>query len=266
MPKKGFHRWTPKRTQSDRRTLRVHHKKHLHLKIRESAFLAPVLIPGQLFDVYGLDNATLDWLQSGVLVRHTRSYRCTSTSRTRFLFTGGFFFGNLVFSVSIRLEKGLNLELVCALAKVPKPHSKIAILSRLSLGRVGFVPGTIAPQGPSEKYLCVFCLLVFFRPPMTRLCQLHRCMCQLCATLALYLLLVNTCRTYLVPVAGLLQEAQRCTRKSSDLDFTLQKESGLLLLGRRRPRLVPVQARAQQGDARSKQQRVDSFFLSGYWW
>ena len=25
----------------------------------------------------------------------------------------------------------------------------------------GFVPGTIVPQGPSEKCLCVFCLLVF---------------------------------------------------------------------------------------------------------
>ena len=28
----------------------------------------------------------------------------------------------------------------------------------------GFVPGTIAPQGPPEKCLCVFCLLVFFAP------------------------------------------------------------------------------------------------------
>ena len=28
----------------------------------------------------------------------------------------------------------------------------------------GFVPGTIVPQGPSEKCLCVFCLLVFFAP------------------------------------------------------------------------------------------------------
>ena len=27
----------------------------------------------------------------------------------------------------------------------------------------GFVPGTIVPQGPPEKCLCVFCLLVFFR-------------------------------------------------------------------------------------------------------
>ena len=26
----------------------------------------------------------------------------------------------------------------------------------------GFVPGTIVPQGPSEKCLCVFCLLFFF--------------------------------------------------------------------------------------------------------
>ena len=30
--------------------------------------------------------------------------------------------------------------------------------------RWGFVPGTIVPQGPSEKYLCVFCLLVFSAP------------------------------------------------------------------------------------------------------
>ena len=29
----------------------------------------------------------------------------------------------------------------------------------------GFVPGTIVPQGPAEKCLCVFCLLVFFSPP-----------------------------------------------------------------------------------------------------
>ena len=29
----------------------------------------------------------------------------------------------------------------------------------------GFVPGTIVPQGPSEKCLCVFCLLVFFSAP-----------------------------------------------------------------------------------------------------
>ena len=28
----------------------------------------------------------------------------------------------------------------------------------------GFVPGTIVPQGPSEKCLCVFCLLFFFAP------------------------------------------------------------------------------------------------------
>ena len=28
----------------------------------------------------------------------------------------------------------------------------------------GFVPGTIVPQGRSEKCLCVFCLLVFFAP------------------------------------------------------------------------------------------------------
>ena len=28
----------------------------------------------------------------------------------------------------------------------------------------GFVPGTIVPQGPSEKCLCVFCLLVFLLP------------------------------------------------------------------------------------------------------
>ena len=28
----------------------------------------------------------------------------------------------------------------------------------------GFVPGTIVPQGPLEKCLCVFCLLVFFAP------------------------------------------------------------------------------------------------------
>ena len=28
----------------------------------------------------------------------------------------------------------------------------------------GFVPGTIVPQGPSEKCLCVLCLLVFFAP------------------------------------------------------------------------------------------------------
>ena len=31
----------------------------------------------------------------------------------------------------------------------------------------GFVPGTIVPQGRSEKCLCVFCLLVFFRPQLT---------------------------------------------------------------------------------------------------
>ena len=31
----------------------------------------------------------------------------------------------------------------------------------------GFVPGTIVPQGPSEKCLCVFCLLVIFGPPKT---------------------------------------------------------------------------------------------------
>ena len=30
--------------------------------------------------------------------------------------------------------------------------------------RWGFVPGTIVPQGPPEKCLCVFCLLVFFAP------------------------------------------------------------------------------------------------------
>ena len=30
--------------------------------------------------------------------------------------------------------------------------------------RWGFVPGTIVPQGPSEKCLCVFCLLVFLLP------------------------------------------------------------------------------------------------------
>ena len=29
----------------------------------------------------------------------------------------------------------------------------------------GFVPGTIAPEGPSEKCLCVFCLLVFCSLP-----------------------------------------------------------------------------------------------------
>ena len=28
----------------------------------------------------------------------------------------------------------------------------------------GFVPGTIVPQGPSEKCLCVFCLLFFLLP------------------------------------------------------------------------------------------------------
>ena len=28
----------------------------------------------------------------------------------------------------------------------------------------GFVPGTIVPQGPSEKCLCVFCSLFFFAP------------------------------------------------------------------------------------------------------
>ena len=28
----------------------------------------------------------------------------------------------------------------------------------------GFVPGTIVPQGPSEKCLCAFCLLVFSAP------------------------------------------------------------------------------------------------------
>ena len=40
-------------------------------------------------------------------------------------------------------------------------HSKIAILSRLSLGRVGGSSlGTIVPQGASEKHLCVLCLLV----------------------------------------------------------------------------------------------------------
>ena len=31
----------------------------------------------------------------------------------------------------------------------------------------GFVPGTIVPQGPSAKCLCVFCLLVFFAPHPT---------------------------------------------------------------------------------------------------
>ena len=31
----------------------------------------------------------------------------------------------------------------------------------------GFVPGTIVPQGPSEKCLCVFCLLVVFFAPIT---------------------------------------------------------------------------------------------------
>ena len=30
--------------------------------------------------------------------------------------------------------------------------------------RWGFIPGTIVPQGPSEKCLCVFCLLVFLLP------------------------------------------------------------------------------------------------------
>ena len=30
--------------------------------------------------------------------------------------------------------------------------------------RWGFVPGTIVPQGPSEKCLCVFCLLFFLLP------------------------------------------------------------------------------------------------------
>ena len=32
----------------------------------------------------------------------------------------------------------------------------------------GFVPGTIVPQGPSEKCLCVFCLLVFLLPNKKR--------------------------------------------------------------------------------------------------
>ena len=31
----------------------------------------------------------------------------------------------------------------------------------------GFVPGTIVPQGLSEKCLCVLCLLVFFAPKTT---------------------------------------------------------------------------------------------------
>ena len=40
-------------------------------------------------------------------------------------------------------------------------HSKIAICPVCPLGRVGFVPGTIVPQGPSEMSLCVLCLLIF---------------------------------------------------------------------------------------------------------
>ena len=32
----------------------------------------------------------------------------------------------------------------------------------------GFVPGTIVPQGPAEKCLCVFCLLVFCSPQKRR--------------------------------------------------------------------------------------------------
>ena len=32
----------------------------------------------------------------------------------------------------------------------------------------GFVPGTIVPQGPAEKCLCVFCLLVFSLPNFWR--------------------------------------------------------------------------------------------------
>ena len=35
----------------------------------------------------------------------------------------------------------------------------------------GFVPGTIVPQGPSEKCLCVFCLLVFFGPQTHARCR-----------------------------------------------------------------------------------------------
>ena len=35
----------------------------------------------------------------------------------------------------------------------------------------GFVPGTIVPQGPSEKCLCVFCLLVFLLPIQPRKIQ-----------------------------------------------------------------------------------------------
>ena len=32
----------------------------------------------------------------------------------------------------------------------------------------GFVPGTIVPRGPSEKCLCVFCLLFFLLPTKLR--------------------------------------------------------------------------------------------------
>ena len=39
-------------------------------------------------------------------------------------------------------------------------HSKFAILSRLSLGLVGFVPGTIIPRGASERHIVV--LLSFY--------------------------------------------------------------------------------------------------------
>ena len=38
----------------------------------------------------------------------------------------------------------------------------------------GFVPGTIVPQGPSQKCLCVFCLLVFFGPQILPIEDLRR--------------------------------------------------------------------------------------------
>ena len=41
----------------------------------------------------------------------------------------------------------------------------------------GFVPGTIVPQGPSEKCLCVFCLLVFFAPSSLR-CDSQDLFCE----------------------------------------------------------------------------------------
>ena len=54
-------------------------------------------------------------------------------------------------------------------------HSKIAILSRLSLGRVGVRPWDDCPGRAVRKMLCVFCLLVFFSAPMRKKKRMRLC-------------------------------------------------------------------------------------------